>query len=180
MEKNKAEELLFIEVNNHLRNTENKCLTLSISYLGIISLIISIMSAKSNDFFQCSTLNIIIFTILSIIGCIIYMLQKWYRMWKEHYMNIARSIIADSKINDNMLPYWLRSSSKKGLTVDDSIRYLNGMINLAIFLLLSYNIFTICTSRIMQFLIPVIAFSFYLLFLFIMRLAIDSSKYLRA
>ncbi len=124
-------EILFLELNNHLRNTENKCITLSVGHLGLISLLIPIMYSESNEFFKGSTINIIVYSILIIMGCLVYLLQKWYRLWKEHYMEIIKKLMTESKTDDKFLPDWMKAQNNSSkFSIDDSIRYFNAFLNL--------------------------------------------------
>ena len=84
--------LLFSETNNHLRNTETKYLTISLSYLGLVSLISSNIFQKMNEEITSNTNNFIVYGLLISIGISVLTFQKWYRSWKEYYLNISKKI----------------------------------------------------------------------------------------
>ena len=163
-------EQIFSELNQHIRNTENKYLSISLSYLGLLAIIISIIFNENQTFLTPKPISIAIYTIICFIGCVVYILQKWYRMWKEHYLEVCNSIASTWGIEEKFLPFWLRKNmGEVKFCIDHTLGYFTAFINFCMFLLLAYNLSLTISSRLWQVLAPIFTFSCFIIFLFIVN-----------
>ena len=136
------EKEIFREVNQHMRNTEVKYIRLSLSFIAIVSLIITLISKadKTFDFFSGSTLNLVVYSIITLIGCVVYTKLAWFRVWKEHYIEIGNNIVSGWKITPDKTPYFLRNNLTTGFSYDKVFTYFTSLITTTIYILLSVNI----------------------------------------
>jgi energy-converting hydrogenase Eha subunit C len=144
-------EIIFTELNKHIINTENKYLRISSSYLGIVLLIISVLSKGNNQLLENSFLNFIISVVLVSIGTIVYCLQKWYRMWKEHYIKTCNLIVNNWAMDNELKPYWLRSNTKAGKSsIDDILSTITVIFNFAITIRICYYFHVIISNHFLK------------------------------
>lgn len=131
---------LFSELNEHLRATDAKSLTIAGFYVALCG------AGMAASFQQYGAVigqpEIRIFGIICVfvltVGSFVNILQYWYRLWKAHYIQtckkIAKSILGASEDRD-LLPVWLRSvGSKDNISIDGLMYFLTGLLNL-VFLL---------------------------------------------
>lgn len=171
--------LLFSETNNHLRNTETKYLTISLSYLGLVSLISSNIFQKMNEEITSNTNNFIVYGLLISIGISVLTLQKWYRSWKEYYLNISKKIyekillINKIIIDEDLKIYWLQKENNTNKNImlrwsaDNTLYWFTSLVNLGIILKLCYDLFCLdCDLFVIKIIIPIIIILAYLWFVF--------------
>ena len=165
--------LLFYEVNNHLRNTENKYITISLSYFGFVSVTSSIafqiITKDVND--------IIVHVLLVLIGTSVIMLQKWYCFWKEHYLQTSKRIyskilsVNKIKIEEELKPYWLRKKKRASkFNADYTLLFFTNIVNFGVVLKLCYELFSSNNngSILIRFVVPISIAVVYLLFITLM------------
>ncbi len=171
-------DIVFSEINEHMRNTENKYLTISTSYIGLIAVVISLIySNKNNSIIDYKSQTIIIYSSISIIGCLVYIIQKWYRMWKEHYLDIAQEIISEWEIKNEFLPYWLRKKQENnGLSFDHILGYFTWNINLITIVILALNISDSFKYYFLNISIPILLVLLFVLFTYLINKRINKNK----
>lgn len=138
-------ETIFNQLNDHLRSSEQKQLQLTTTYLGALFglLITTLTNSKMEEFFKPSIFKMTINVIFLIFGIAIYVLQRWYRIWKEHYIEVLYSIVEYWEIDIKYRPYWLKNIQYKSnaLNIDNILYYLTFITNILVLALLCVNIF---------------------------------------
>lgn len=85
---------LFKEIGAHIRTTEQKSLMVTGAYIGLFSIFLSnlINSCLGLSQLKFSWLSVAIQLFFLLMGTCIYIMQQWYRAWKEHYLDISLRI----------------------------------------------------------------------------------------
>ena len=79
-------------MNGHIRNIENKYLTISLAYISLVAVVSSvilremILTAATDINYQ------IIYGLIILIGWCVIVLQRWYIVWKKHYLIRCQAI----------------------------------------------------------------------------------------
>jgi len=141
---------IFKEIGAHIRTTEQKSLMVTGAYIGLFSIFLSnlINSCLGLSQLNFSWLAVAIQFFFLLMGTCIYIMQQWYRAWKEHYVDVSLRIrtkfITDESMSENydkMLPYWLRKEwSGSRISVDNLLKFVTLIINFIIVILISYQI----------------------------------------
>jgi hypothetical protein len=100
---------VFHKTNEYIRNADQKQLTITGAYLGVVAVVLSVLpggGAAAMLLPRAQALTI--YTFLFIAGCCVYLLQAWCRVWKEHYLVTVARIASTWSTPPNLLPYWLR------------------------------------------------------------------------
>lgn len=146
-----AEHLLavFHETNDHMRNAEQKQLTITGLYLAVAAVTVSLMSEDKITILTARPESSIVYTFILVIGCCVYLLQAWCRVWKEHYLDIVNRIAATWALPTSLLPYWLRNNEtvqRRFLfkpNVDNTLLYFTFALNTAMAFLLSMQMWAL-------------------------------------
>jgi hypothetical protein len=107
---------VFKESNSHLRATDRKSLIVTGAYIGLFSVFLSSVAIGrwSEINMMSMWLQIAVQLFFLVVGTCIYIVQQWYRAWKEHYIdvcvNIRKHFMPDTDY-PGVLPYWLRHDS---------------------------------------------------------------------
>lgn len=107
---------VFAELNEHIRATDGKSISIGGSFVGLIAVVIAVLM-DSDSFIKISWSNFVYSLFILVIGSCVYILQLGYRTWKEHYLEICRNIASNFKFKEeeSLLPFWLRRSrTEKG------------------------------------------------------------------
>jgi len=84
---------VFKETGAHLRTTKRKSLIVTGAYIGLFSVFLSSLARTCLSdppvTLSCSWLSIGIQMFFLLIGTCIYVMQQWYRAWKEHYLEVC-------------------------------------------------------------------------------------------
>lgn len=93
-------ELLFQELNEHLRNTEMKSIQLTVGYFGVVAIALSIAGTVHGRTAGGAATDgrLLAYGALALVGCIVLRMQVAYRGWKKHYLVMLREIIALYKV----------------------------------------------------------------------------------
>ena len=137
--------IVFAETNQHLRNAEQKQLTITGAYLAMLTVVVAripVEKLEKVDLFGQRRIAAVL-AFLAIVGCCVFLLQAWCRVWKEHYLKVARLIAGDWRIPRQALPYWLRHDLREQpdhrlfkANVDNTLMYLTFATNAALVTLL--------------------------------------------
>lgn len=122
---------VFHEVNDHMRNTEQKYLIVTASYLGLLSVITSSITSSTTG----SRSGIVSHFLLLLIGTAVYIMQGWYRAWKRHYLSVCLNIRQRFAVtmDEGLCPYWLRPTVKvRRRTIDNLLKGLTLLVNLGL------------------------------------------------
>jgi hypothetical protein len=135
---------IFAEVNEHMRNTEQKQLSISVAFIGVVAVVLSVLPNDNGKLLSPSPMNFFVYTLLGIMGCTVYAIQRWYRAWKEHYMGVARAIVTGWKVSEKLCPCWmiLPVMEKKRILspkVDNLSIYFTGVLNTFLVVFGSYR-----------------------------------------
>ena len=126
---------VFAEINEHMRNTEQKQLSISVAFLGVVAVVLSVLPSSNGKLLNPSPLNFFVYALLAFTGCTVYALQRWYRAWKEHYMGRARDVVAWWGVPKQLCPYWMVHSEAHEGTLNLSFKadnlnvYFTGLLN---------------------------------------------------
>jgi len=127
---------VFVQTNEHLRNAEQKQLTVTGAYLGMVALVLSILPARAVTILSPRAESASIYGVMAAVGCCVFLIQAWCRVWKEHYLDIACRIAQTWSLPDRMLPFWLRVIPEwprrgvfKVLNIDNTLVYLTFVLN---------------------------------------------------
>jgi len=140
---------VFKETGSHIRTTERKSLIVTGAYIGLFSVFLSSIAKNclSGSPVTLSWLSVAIQFFFLLIGTCIYVMQQWYRAWKEHYLDVSlkirREFIDDKSVNNNeqILPYWLRKERPESrISIDNLLKFLTIIINFILVVLISYQI----------------------------------------
>ena len=174
---------LFSELNQHIRNTETKYITISISYLSLVSIICSIiLKIETSNVLNTLTYNhIIVYSLIILIGCFVIVMQKWYRAWKEHYLQRCQEIDNEFKVDAKFKPFWLIVNKKNPIiNLDKSLFYFTNIVNALVVFQLCYDLYSLSSYNYFKFILPTIIIVFYILFLVVIKLNISGKKFLTA
>jgi hypothetical protein len=126
---------IFAETNNHLRNAEQKQLTVTGAYLAVVAVGAPRAGAAR---FKAQPEIAVLFVVMVLVGCGVFVVQAWCRVWKEHYLAILKAIAQTWQVDETLLPYWLRKHSAlprrafKHVNVDNTLVYLTFILNTAL------------------------------------------------
>jgi hypothetical protein len=172
---------MFTEINMHMRNTEQKHLSISLSYVGILTLAMSLLHKDQAKFFEPNFPNLIIYVLIIIVGAAVYALQHWYRIWKIHYMEICYALTEEWRLPENRRPYWLRANApRREPSVDNILEYFVMVLNAALVLLVCQQVNVLAVTPTWKTYGPIAIFSFYLLFTFAVHGIISRRRVLGA
>ena len=171
---------LFAEMNEHLRSTENKYITISAAYLGLITLISSLSTGEAATIgIGADILTTYVLMILT--GCTVAVLQRWYRRWKSHYLQVCRSIFRNVQVAEDLRPFWLREVRQQGfLSADDVLSYFTNLVNTYVVLRLCCYLFLRSERITIKVLLPIIVLLMYLAFAIVIRASIPRQGHLSA
>ena len=171
-------------MNGHIRNTENKYLTISLAYISLVAVVSSvilrnmIITAATDINYQ------IVYGLIMLIGWCVIVLQRWYIVWKKHYLircqAIDREITKLCKHSDEcyfasvdttrLKPCWLyntKSDNNKLLSLfsaDNIINILTNVINAGVVFKLSYDFFLLSKYNLLVDLVLVYSLSLFIIY----------------
>jgi hypothetical protein len=191
MEDNEGEFLtkVFAEIGAHIRTTERKSLVVTGSYIGLFSVFLSTLAhtCLTGSSIKISWIGVAIQSFFLLIGTCIYVMQQWYRAWKEHYLEVSLAIrkefINDERMshNERILPYWLRREVPASrLSVDNVLKYVTVVINFILVILISYQVLELHQNRNLAILIVVLIFLLYIGVLLLVQFRIRKDQSLLA
>ena len=170
---------LFAEMNEHLRSTENKYMTISAAYLGLITLISSLSTEAAKVGIGVDILTTYVLMILT--GCTVTVLQRWYRQWKAHYLQVCRSIFRHVPIAEDLRPFWLREVRRTSfLSADDVLSYFTNLVNTYVVIRLCCYLFLQSERITVRVLLPIIVLLLYIAFVIAIRTSIPRQGHLSA
>jgi len=177
---------VFKETNSHIRATDRKALAVSGAFIGLFSVYISSVALGrwSGSGVEALAVQIAVQTFFLIVGICIYVVQQWYRAWKEHYidvcMNIRKQFMPDQDY-PGLLPYWLRhESAESKMSIDNVLKNLTGVVNLVFVFILSYNLLEIISNRNLALLVVVMLILSYLAVIYLADRNIQKKRILFA
>lgn len=142
--------IVFQEINDHVRNTEQKYLIITAAYIGLISVVISTFNeaqvAGSNVSFHSGIFSSLSHFFFLLIGMGVYVMQVWYRTWKEHYLKVCLEIkqyFVQVENSSSLFPYWLRkdiTKLKARVLIDNSMKYLTLSTNILLAALITVEV----------------------------------------
>ena len=181
---------IYKETGAHMRATERKSLIVTGSYIGLFAIFLPIITQiyKADGIVQYSWLSVAIQAFFLLIGTCIYVMQKWYRAWKEHYLevslNIRKKFIDDNAMQNNyinMVPYWLRQEVPESrISIDNLLKYVTTLINFILVMMISYQILTLEQNKNLAILVVIIIIFAYIGLLLLMQHRIRKSRKLLA
>jgi hypothetical protein len=164
---------IFTEVNEHLRNTEQKQLNISTVYFGLLAVVVSILPTQGNDLLSPDFANACLYALLLVLGCTVNLIQLWYRLWKEHYIDVCRRIVFAWSIEPKLVPCWMttlslqyREVKRISPNIDNTAIYLTTSINFLIVLLLFHQLIQLIAIKIFAFFCALIVVLSYVRFTF--------------
>src|SRR5262245_61468693 len=139
---------VFKETNAHIRATEQKSLILTGAFVGFyLNGFLSVLKGQgiAESPFAEPWLIVTFHVALLFIGVVVYVMQLWYRAWKEHYMDVClelRKHFVPAAVSETPFPYWIRLTPLAAgrFSVDNLIMYVTFLVNLGVLALLAYDI----------------------------------------
>jgi len=180
---------VFTETGAHIRATDRKSLVVTGSYIGLFSIFLSTLAhtCLTGSSLTLSWLGVAIQSFFLLVGTCIYVMQQWYRAWKEHYIEVSLAIrkefLNDERMtsNDKIFPYWLRRGVPGSrLSVDNILKYVTVVINFILVVLISYQVLELHQNRNLAILIVVLIILAYIGILFLVQMRIRKGQHLFA
>lgn len=138
---------VFKETNAHIRATEQKSLILTVAFVGFyLNGFVYVLKgqgiAASN-----AAAPLIVFAfhlLLLFVGTVVYVMQLWFRAWKEHYLLVCLNIRKHFEASPNpesAFPYWLRDIAihTGRFSFDNLIMYVTLLVNLGVLFLIAQD-----------------------------------------
>ena len=176
---------VFKETNSHLRATERKSLVVTGAYIGLFSIFLSSFANIDGTGYSPSPwLQVAVQVFFLIVGSCIYLMQQWYRAWKEHYIDvsfeISKRFMPEADYRD-LLPYWLRVDSKGSrISIDNLLKYLTATINFVIVFIICYELLDLLTNQKLAILIVAVLILSYIGLLYVADRVIGKNRMLVA
>lgn len=177
---------LFKVVNDHMRTTERKYLIITGAFIGLFSILVSTALVgwpASGGQQQRPFFSLAVHLFLLVTGSFVYVMQNWYRAWKEHYLDVSLAIrqklLPDSE--EEVLPYWLRREvPERPLSVDNLLKLLTIVVNLLLVTLISIESFAVSSHFAVGITVTVVLGVSYLIFLYTTDRSMRKGNYLYA
>ena len=82
-------------------------------------------------------------------------MQKWYRVWKEHYLQKCQEIDREFKVEAKFKPFWLIPNLKNPIVnADKSLYYFTNIVNALVVFKLCYDLYSLSTYDFLKFILP--------------------------
>jgi FtsH-binding integral membrane protein len=151
---------LFVQINEHLRATETKHLQISLAYMALLALALSILAGPGSSVHRsviahATSQQLIAYCALIAVGCMTIFIQDAYRGWKRHYMRIAKMLADDLGADDRFLPYWLKLHPRDhpyivSLSADNALTYFTAAATTVLVGILSFIVAALVKSDVVQ------------------------------
>jgi hypothetical protein len=145
---------VFRQVNEHLRATERKYWLASGAYISLFVIFINRLTeadiilatpAVADVFSAWKAIATHFF--IGMFGLVVYLMQNWYRAWKEHYLDVLYEIRLKAYPDENnkkYLPYWLQENNQEQpLSVDNSLKLIIFLINIGFSILVCVELMSV-------------------------------------
>lgn len=165
---------VFRETHYHIRATERKYLIITGAYLGFLTVLLSVIrgdflanTTNSSQVVRLSTFSFFLF-----VGLIVHMKQKWYRAWKDHYLetsyNLGQRFLGAASPEDlTTMPYWLRQKTPKGgFSIDNILNYFTIIINSVLLLVIAVQGSALVVSHALGTLVEILLVTAYIGFMY--------------
>lgn len=126
---------VFSETNEHMRNAEQKQLTITGAYLGLVAVVLSLLPTGGVTLLQPRAEGAFVYLFMWFVGCCVFVMQAWCRVWKEHYLQVLRKIAQTWLLPEELLPYWLRhlpdppAKAFFKINIDNTLVYFTFVLN---------------------------------------------------
>ena len=138
---------VFKETNAHIRATEQKSLILTGAFVGFyLNGFIYVLKGQGISASNAvDPLVIAAFHLLLLfVGSVVYVMQLWYRAWKEHYLQVCLDIrkhFEPTPNSESVFPFWLRDVVATGgrFSFDNLIMYVTLLVNLGVLFLIAQD-----------------------------------------
>lgn len=177
---------VFKEANSHIRATDRKSLLMTGAYISLFSLFLSSIAVGRWSTIPPPPLwvSVIVQVFFLIVGSCIFVMQKWYRTWKEHYIDVCLEIRKEfmPQVNNwNILPYWLRDEATESrMSIDNLLKYLTGTVNLVLVFLICYDLLNILPDQKIAILIVAAVIIIYFILIYVTDRVINRRRKLFA
>ena len=136
---------VFTETNAHIRATEQKSLVLTGAFVGFyLNGFIYVLKGQGiADSNTTDPFVVLVFHLLLLfIGTVVYVMQLWYRAWKEHYLQVCieiRKHFEPTPSTESVFPYWMRSLATENgrFSFDNLVMYVTLLVNLGVVFLVA-------------------------------------------
>ncbi|MES9975096.1 MAG: hypothetical protein ABW094_12610 [Candidatus Thiodiazotropha sp.] len=177
---------VFKEINSHIRATERKSLIITGAYIAFFSVLLSMVSKQTATGAEENTqwLQVAIQAFFLIVGSCIYVMQQWYRAWKEHYIDVCLEIRKQFLPNTDypgILPYWLqRNVPESRMSIDNLLKHLTASINFVIVFVICYELLGLISNQKIAILLVAILILTYIGLIYLTDKRIQKSNILSA
>ena len=142
---------LFRQINEHIRATDRKlwvatgaCVSVFFFYLVRFDTTDLVMSCQVNACDMEAVISVVIHLLYGFFGTVIYLIERWYRAWKVHYLEVLYDLrirLYGDRNNDSILPFWLRDfTAAQPMNVENIIKISTFIVSFAFVLLGAYEL----------------------------------------
>ena len=139
---------VYKETNAHIRATEQKSLVMTGAFVGFylngFTGVLKGQGIAASNFVD-PWIVILFHLALLAVGTIVYVMQLWYRAWKEHYMIVCfevRKQFVPIMESESPFPYWLRQIPTPGgrFSFDNLVMYVTLLVNIGVLFLVANDV----------------------------------------
>ncbi len=176
---------IFKETNSHIRATDRKSLIVTGAYIGLFTIFLSSIAKTGGTGSPPSPwLQVAVQGFFLVVGSCIYLMQQWYRAWKEHYIDVCLEIrirFLPEADYPGLLPYWLRHHTPESrVSIDNLLKYLTASMNFVIVFIICYELLDLITNQKLAILVVAVLILSYIGLLYIADRVICKNKTLFA
>lgn len=143
---------VFKESNSHIRATDRKSLIVTGAYISLFSLLLTSVAARRGSELPPSPwVQIAVHGFFLVVGSCIFVMQQWYRAWKEHYIDVCLEIRKEflpDLDRPGIVPFWLRREVPESrISIDNLLKHLTAAVNFVLLFLICYDVMSLLPNR---------------------------------
>jgi len=177
---------VFTETNEHMRNAEQKQLNVTGAYLGMVAVVLSLLPGGGMTLIAPRPASAWVYLFLLVVGCCVFVLQAWCRVWKAHYLQILKRIAQTWLLPEEYLPYWLRNLPElpaRGffkINVDNTLVYFTFFLNAILLALVCHQAIALLHTKLAYAAVGVLVAAYGLFLIGVQRLVENRKGVLEA
>ena len=132
---------VFLETSAHMRNAEQKQLTVTSAFLTLLGVVLSLVVGGKLSLFKPRIESTGTALLLLTFGSGVLVYQRWCRVWKEQYLKVLYNIAESWTLPHGFLPVWLKTPPQisRG-NVDNALFYLTRALNVLLLAIVAWHI----------------------------------------
>ena len=144
---------VFKETNAHIRATDRKSLFVTGAYISLFSIFLSSVAFGrwSGSLPTSPWVQVAVQGFFLVVGSCIFVMQQWYRAWKEHYLDVCLEIRKQFMPDvdcPGILPYWLRQGVPASrISIDNLLKTLTAAVNFVLVFLICHDLMDVIPNR---------------------------------